>query len=82
MSRISNTAPTPSHPASAPASSRSTPTALNTAPTGGCTGRNAARTPTGRLATTVDVVDAVDFLLCNRSVNATDLSVGGEWLPG
>ncbi|GAA3783676.1 SDR family oxidoreductase [Streptomyces phyllanthi] len=39
-----------------------------------------ARTPTGRLATMRDVVDAVDFLLGNRSVNAVDLSVDGGWL--
>ena len=39
-----------------------------------------ARTPTGRLATMADVVDAVDFLLRNRSVNAIDLSVDGGWL--
>ncbi|WP_327699005.1 SDR family NAD(P)-dependent oxidoreductase [Streptomyces sp. NBC_00459] len=41
-----------------------------------------ARTPAGRLATMADVVDAVDFLLCNRSVNAIDLSVDGGWLLG
>ncbi|MFG2025232.1 SDR family NAD(P)-dependent oxidoreductase [Streptomyces sp. NPDC048825] len=39
-----------------------------------------ARTPTGRLATMRDVVDAVDFLLGNRSVNGVDLSVDGGWL--
>lgn len=39
-----------------------------------------ARTPTGRLATMRDVVDAVDFLLGNRSVNAVNLSVDGGWL--
>ncbi|MDX3451733.1 hypothetical protein PV396_07180 [Streptomyces sp. ME02-8801-2C] len=32
-----------------------------------------ARMPSRRLATTADVVDAVDFLLRNRSVNATAL---------
>lgn len=38
------------------------------------------RTPTGRLATMRDVVDAVDFLLGNRSVNAVNLNVDGGWL--
>jgi NAD(P)-dependent dehydrogenase (short-subunit alcohol dehydrogenase family) len=38
------------------------------------------RTPTGRPATMADVVDAVDFLLRNRSVNGVDLSVDGGWL--
>lgn len=41
-----------------------------------------ARTPGGRLATMADVVDAVDFLLRNRSVNAVELSVDGGWLLG
>jgi NAD(P)-dependent dehydrogenase (short-subunit alcohol dehydrogenase family) len=41
-----------------------------------------AKTPTGRLATVADVVDAVDFLLRNRSVNAVGLSVDGGWLLG
>lgn len=41
-----------------------------------------ARTPTGRLATVADVVDAVDFLLRNGSVNAVGLSVDGGWLLG
>jgi NAD(P)-dependent dehydrogenase (short-subunit alcohol dehydrogenase family) len=41
-----------------------------------------AKTPTGRLATMADVVDAVDFLLRNRSVNAVELSVDGGWLLG
>jgi NAD(P)-dependent dehydrogenase (short-subunit alcohol dehydrogenase family) len=35
------------------------------------------RTPTGRLVTMRDVVDAVVFLLENRSVNATNLNVNG-----
>jgi NAD(P)-dependent dehydrogenase (short-subunit alcohol dehydrogenase family) len=39
-----------------------------------------SRTPTGRLASMADVVDAVDFLLENRSVNATNLYVDGGWL--
>lgn len=41
-----------------------------------------ARTPTGRLASVADVVDAVDFLLRNGSVNAVELSVDGGWLLG
>ncbi|MFI0512154.1 SDR family oxidoreductase [Streptomyces sp. WSLK1-5] len=41
-----------------------------------------ARTPTGRLATMADVVDAVDFLLRNGSVNAVELNVDGGWLLG
>jgi NAD(P)-dependent dehydrogenase (short-subunit alcohol dehydrogenase family) len=41
-----------------------------------------ARTPTGRLAAMADVVDAVDFLLRNRSVNAVELAVDGGWLLG
>ncbi|MGW6731789.1 SDR family oxidoreductase [Streptomyces sp. NPDC055013] len=41
-----------------------------------------ARTPTGQLATMADVVDAVDFLLRNRSVNAVELAVDGGWLLG
>ena len=39
------------------------------------------RTPTGRLATMAEV-DAMDFLLRNRSVNAVELSVDGGWLLG
>lgn len=39
-----------------------------------------AKTPTGRLATMEDVVDAVDFLLRNRSVNGVNLNVDGGWL--
>jgi NAD(P)-dependent dehydrogenase (short-subunit alcohol dehydrogenase family) len=39
-------------------------------------------TPTGRLASMADVVDAVDFLLRNRSVNAVELTVDGGWLLG
>jgi NAD(P)-dependent dehydrogenase (short-subunit alcohol dehydrogenase family) len=39
-----------------------------------------ARTPTGRLVTMADVVDAVAFLLANRSVNATNLAVDGGTL--
>ncbi len=36
-----------------------------------------ARTPTGRLATMADIVDATVFLLENRSVNAANLYVDG-----
>jgi NAD(P)-dependent dehydrogenase (short-subunit alcohol dehydrogenase family) len=39
-----------------------------------------SRTPTGRLATMADIVDAVNFLLENRGVNATNLDVDGGWL--
>lgn len=39
-----------------------------------------ARTPTGRLATMRDVVDAVVFLLRNRSVNGVGLNVDAGWL--
>jgi NAD(P)-dependent dehydrogenase (short-subunit alcohol dehydrogenase family) len=39
-----------------------------------------ARTPTGRNVAMTDIVDAVDFLLRNRSVNGVDLYVDGGWL--
>ena len=39
-----------------------------------------ARTPAGRLASMSDVVDAVLFLLRNRSVNGVELNVDGGWL--
>lgn len=39
-----------------------------------------ARTPTGRLATMADVVDAAVFLLENRSVNGVNLYVDGGWM--
>jgi len=39
-----------------------------------------ARTPTGRLATMADIVDAVRFLLENRSVNGINLYVDGGWM--
>ncbi|MFO7549321.1 MAG: SDR family oxidoreductase [Acidimicrobiia bacterium] len=39
-----------------------------------------ARTPTGRLVTMEDVVDACVFLLENRSVNGIDLYVDGGWM--
>jgi NAD(P)-dependent dehydrogenase (short-subunit alcohol dehydrogenase family) len=39
-----------------------------------------ARTPTGRLVTTSDIVHAVVFLLENPSVNGVDLRIDGGWL--
>ncbi|HEX6844245.1 MAG TPA: SDR family oxidoreductase, partial [Actinomycetota bacterium] len=39
-----------------------------------------ARTPTGRLVTTDDVVDATEFLLENRGVNGVNLYVDGGWM--
>ena len=39
-----------------------------------------ARTPTGRLASMSDIVDAVAFLLSNPSVNGINLDVDGGWL--
>jgi NAD(P)-dependent dehydrogenase (short-subunit alcohol dehydrogenase family) len=39
-----------------------------------------ARTPTRRLATMADVVDATVFLLENRSVNGINLYVDSGWL--
>jgi NAD(P)-dependent dehydrogenase (short-subunit alcohol dehydrogenase family) len=39
-----------------------------------------ARTPTRRLVQMADIVDAVRFLLENRSVNAIDLRVDGGWM--
>jgi NAD(P)-dependent dehydrogenase (short-subunit alcohol dehydrogenase family) len=39
-----------------------------------------ARTPTGRLATMADVVDATVFLLENPSVNGVNLYVDGGWM--
>jgi NAD(P)-dependent dehydrogenase (short-subunit alcohol dehydrogenase family) len=38
------------------------------------------RTPGGRLATTDDVVGAVDFLFANRGVNGINLVIDGGWL--
>ncbi|MGA7282555.1 MAG: SDR family oxidoreductase [Acidimicrobiia bacterium] len=38
------------------------------------------RTPTGRLVTMEDVVDATVFLLENRSVNGVNLYVDGGWM--
>ena len=37
-------------------------------------------TPTGRNVAMEDIVDAVDFLMRNRSVNGIDLYVDGGWL--
>ena len=39
-----------------------------------------ARTPTGRLATMSEVVDATVFLLENRAVNGVNLYVDGGWM--
>ena len=39
-----------------------------------------ARTPIGRNVEMADIVDAVDFLLRNQSVNGVDLYVDGGWL--
>jgi NAD(P)-dependent dehydrogenase (short-subunit alcohol dehydrogenase family) len=38
------------------------------------------RTPGGRLATTADVVGAVDFLFTNQGVNGINLVIDGGWL--
>jgi NAD(P)-dependent dehydrogenase (short-subunit alcohol dehydrogenase family) len=38
------------------------------------------RTPTGRLCTMEDIVEAVVFLLENRAMNGVDLRVDGGWL--
>ena len=37
-------------------------------------------TPTGRNVTMADIVDGVDFLMRNRSVNGIDFYVDGGWL--
>lgn len=39
-----------------------------------------ARTPTKRLATMADIVDAVSFLLENPAINGIDLRVDGGWM--
>jgi NAD(P)-dependent dehydrogenase (short-subunit alcohol dehydrogenase family) len=39
-----------------------------------------SRTPTGRLATMAEVVDATVFLLENRAVNGVNLYVDGGWM--
>jgi NAD(P)-dependent dehydrogenase (short-subunit alcohol dehydrogenase family) len=44
------------------------------------TARVRERTPLGRNVTMADIVDSVDFLLRNRSVNGIDLYVDGGWL--
>jgi NAD(P)-dependent dehydrogenase (short-subunit alcohol dehydrogenase family) len=44
------------------------------------TDRVRSRTPAGHNVAMADVVDAVDFLLRNRSVNGVDLYVDGGWL--
>ena len=38
------------------------------------------RTPTGRLVTMAEVVDACRFLLENRAINGINLAVDGGWL--
>lgn len=38
------------------------------------------RTPTGQLATMADVIDAIDFLLRNHSVNGVQLGIDGGWM--
>jgi NAD(P)-dependent dehydrogenase (short-subunit alcohol dehydrogenase family) len=38
------------------------------------------RTPTGRLCTMDDIVEAVLFLLENRAMNGVDLRIDGGWL--
>ena len=38
------------------------------------------RTPTGRLPTTADVVDATVFVLENRAINGVNLYVDGGWM--
>jgi NAD(P)-dependent dehydrogenase (short-subunit alcohol dehydrogenase family) len=47
--------------------------------TGKDLGHVVARTPTGRLCTMAEIVDAVEFLLTNTSVNGVDLRVDGGW---
>lgn len=39
-----------------------------------------SRTPTGVLATMPDVVDTIDFLLRNKSVNGQQLYIDGGWM--
>ena len=38
------------------------------------------RTPTGRLVTMAEVVDATEFLLENRGVNGVNLAIDGGWM--
>ncbi|MFE7837253.1 short-chain dehydrogenase [Streptomyces sp. NPDC057474] len=70
--------PTPARPRSPP-STRASPAWSTPAPPNSRkpVGALIDRTPTGRLATMRDVVDAVDFLFGNRSVNAVNLNVDG-----
>jgi NAD(P)-dependent dehydrogenase (short-subunit alcohol dehydrogenase family) len=42
--------------------------------------RTVSRTPTGRTVTMDDIVDAVDFLVRNRSINGANVPVDGGWL--
>ena len=44
------------------------------------TAKTREATPTGRNVTMADIVDAVHFLMRNRSVNGTDLYIDGGWL--
>jgi NAD(P)-dependent dehydrogenase (short-subunit alcohol dehydrogenase family) len=44
------------------------------------TAKTREATPTGRNVTMADVVDGVDFLMRNRSVNGIDLYIDGGWL--
>jgi NAD(P)-dependent dehydrogenase (short-subunit alcohol dehydrogenase family) len=44
------------------------------------TAKTREATPTGRNVMMADIVDAVDFLMRNRSVNGIDLYVDGGWL--
>ncbi len=39
-----------------------------------------SRTPTGVLATMADVVDAIDFLLRNKSMNGQQIGIDGGWM--
>jgi NAD(P)-dependent dehydrogenase (short-subunit alcohol dehydrogenase family) len=44
------------------------------------TAKTREATPTGRNVAMEDIVDAVDFLMRNRSVNGIDLYIDGGWL--
>ena len=44
------------------------------------TAKTREATPTGRNVTMEDIVDGVDFLMRNRSVNGIDLYIDGGWL--
>ncbi len=39
-----------------------------------------SRTPTGALATMADVVDTIDFLLRNKSMNGQQIGIDGGWM--